>query len=162
LTTLGDGDDAVDEDSRAALYRLLARGEATPLPGRLLCGPAAPVRGRLIGGNLTVLASLAGTIEQLRAGDAVLFLEDVGEKAYRIERALCQLADSGGLAGVRGVALGDFLGADAQELRDIWLEHLAPLAVPVVEQLPIGHGSRNLAVPYGVEVQLDASGLRWP
>lgn len=164
LTTLGEGAGAVDEESRAALLRLLARGEATPLPGRQLCGPAASVRGRLVGGNLTVLASLAGTAEQLRAADAILFLEDVGEKPYRIERSLGQLIDSGGLAGVRGVALGDFLdtGGGGQDLHEIWLEHLERLDVPVLEQIPIGHGSRNFAVPYGAEVELHATGLRWP
>jgi muramoyltetrapeptide carboxypeptidase len=164
LTTLGDGAGAVDEDSRAAVHRLLARDEATPLPGQQICGPAGPVRGRLVGGNLTVLASLAGTPEQLRAADAILFLEDVGERPYRIERSLCQLIDSGGLAGVRGVALGDFLdtGGGEPDLRAIWLEHVEPFGVPVIEQLPIGHGSRNMAVRYGAEVTLDATGLRWP
>jgi muramoyltetrapeptide carboxypeptidase len=164
LTTLGDGVAAVDDDSRAAVFRLLAHGEATGLAGRQVCGPSGPARGRLVGGNLTVLASLAGTCEQLRAANAILFLEDTGEKPYRIERSLCQLIDSGGLEGVRGIALGDFLetGSNGQALLDAWIEHLEPFGVPVVEQIPLGHGPRNIAVTYGAEVELDATGLRWP
>jgi muramoyltetrapeptide carboxypeptidase len=165
LTMLMEGDAAVDDDSRVAIRRLLALGESTPLTGQHLCGPEGPVRGRLVGGNLTVLASLAGTREQFQAENAILFLEDVGEKPYRIERLLCQLVDSGGLRGVRGVALGEFIDCEASSgpsfLRDIWLDHLAPLHVPVIEHVPIGHGKRNMAVGYGTEVELHATGLRW-
>jgi muramoyltetrapeptide carboxypeptidase len=166
LTTLMEGSAAVDDDSRAAIRRLLARGESTPLAGQHICGPPGPVRGRLVGGNLTVLASLAGTCEQFHADDAILFLEDVGEKPYRIERMLCQLLDSGGLRGVRGVALGEFVdcatGTGPSLLRDIWLDHLAPFHVPVIEHVPVGHGKRNIAVNYGAEVELHSAGLRWP
>jgi muramoyltetrapeptide carboxypeptidase len=166
LTTLRDGAAAVDDDSRLAIRRLLAHGERTPLSGQHLCGPEGPVRGRLVGGNLTVLASLAGTCEQFHAEDTILFLEDVGEKPYRIERMLCQLVESGGLHGVRGVALGEFVdcesGTGPSLLRDIWLDHLAPLHVPVIEHVPVGHGKRNIAVTYGAEVELHSAGLRWP
>ena len=165
LTTLVDGAAAIDDDSRAAIRRLLAHGESTPLSGQHLCGPEEPVRGRLVGGNLSVLASLAGTCEQLHAEDAILFLEDVGERPYRIERMLCQLVDSGGLRGVAGVALGEFVDCETAAgppvLRDIWLDHLAPLHVPVIEHVPVGHGKRNIAMNYGVEVELHSAGLRW-
>ena len=156
--------DHVDDASRAALRRLLAEGDTVALDGRPLCGPSRPAQGRVIGGNLTVLASLAGTPWAMRAHGAIVVLEDVGEPAYRIDRALAQLIRSGGLDGAVGVGLGEFSscrtgkGAD-WTLEDMLVERLRPLNIPVVAGLPVGHGSANVAWGHGAPGLLSGDGL---
>ncbi len=151
----------VDDASRRALQDLLGAGKLPDLPGELLCGPARPVRGPLVGGNLTVLASLAGTPWALRAQGAILLLEEVGEAPYRVDRLVTQLQQSGALAGVLGVALGDFLDprTDAADMRAVLRELLAPLGVPVVVGLPVGHGAGNVAWRVGATAVLDQTGV---
>ena len=155
----------IDTESRAVLRTLLATGVAPMLPGRPLLGEFTPVRGPVIGGNLTVLASLAGTPWALDATGAVVVLEDVHEPPYRIERALCQLIDSGGLRGARGVALGDFYHCrpDAPDytLADIFREHLGTLGIPVAFGLPVGHSVHNYAWIHGAEGTLSPDGITW-
>lgn len=150
-----------DPASRTHLRALLQTGHMQPWRGEWLAGPAVAVRGRLIGGNLAVLASVAGTPWALQAAGAILLLEDVAEAPYRIDRLLTQLVQSGALRGVRGLALGDFLDTrlEPSELRSFLGELLAPLGVPVIAGLPVGHGARNLAWPVGAEVELTPESL---
>jgi muramoyltetrapeptide carboxypeptidase len=155
----------IDTESRAVLRTLLSTGVAPALPGRPLVGDRAPVRGPVIGGNLTVLASLAGTPWALDAAGAIVVLEDVHEPPYRVERALCQLIDSGGLRGALGVALGDFYHCrpDAADytLADVFREHLETLGIPVVFGLPVGHSVHNYAWIHGAEGTLSPDGITW-
>jgi len=129
-------------------------GGATPLlPGR--------ASGVLVGGNLTLLAALAGTPQLPSLAGAVLLLEDVGERPYRLDRSLTQLRAAGALAGVRGLALGTFERCDDAQngvtARSVF-QHLADeLQVPAAIGFPIGHVDDNCAVPLGSEVELDAS-----
>jgi muramoyltetrapeptide carboxypeptidase len=166
LTSLADGLQGLTEASLQAMIALLLSGEPTFLPGIPLGGPAAVVEGPVIGGNLAVLASLAGTVHALQASGSILVLEDVGESPYRIERLLCQLIDSGALVGVKGIALGEFTGCQPPDganyqLSDVFLEHLQPLNIPVLHQLPVGHGQRNIAFPYGRTARMDVLGIRF-
>ena len=111
----------------------------------------------LVGGNLTVLASSAGTSLVRPAQDGIALLEDVGERPYRLDRALTQLLRSGWLDGVRGIALGSFTACgDAEEVRSLLLERLGPLDVPIVSDLPVGHAPDDLPVPLGARARLDA------
>jgi muramoyltetrapeptide carboxypeptidase len=155
----------VDEPSRAALRTLLAEGGPVNLPGRLLCGPDNPVEGPVLGGNLCVLASLAGTPWALRAPGALLLLEDVGEPHYKLDRLVTQLRNSGALRGLRGIALGEFSACEAPAdaswtTEDLLAELLAPLGVPVLGGLPVGHGRVNLPWYYAGRGRLHAEGLR--
>ena len=156
----------VGAQSREHLRRLLATGAANRLPGRLLCGPEISVQGRALGGNLTVLATLCGTPWQLRAQGAILLLEDVGEAPYRIERLLCQLRDSGCFSGVVGIGLGEFTDCEPPGLdhttEDMLREVLEPMGIPVLADLPFGHGARNDPWPHGALATLDAGGLAFP
>ena len=156
--------DHPDDRSRARLRRLLLEGGGEVLPGRQVAGPTASVEGPLVGGNLCVLASLAGTPYAPSADGSILLLEEIGERPYQVDRLLTQLARSGGLDGVRGVALGDFIAprhpADADiDMTEVLCDLLAPLGVPVVAGLPIGHGAANAAVQLGARVRLDGEGL---
>jgi muramoyltetrapeptide carboxypeptidase len=126
--------------------------ERTVRPGR--------ARGPLLGGTLTILAHLAGTPYAPRLDGAILLLEDVGEKPYRVDRCLTQLALSGALAGVAGVAVGRFTACDdgGQLALDVVREAVLALGVPCVEGLPVGHDDANFAVPLGVAATLVAPG----
>jgi muramoyltetrapeptide carboxypeptidase len=155
----------VDADSRAVLHRLLATGVPTSLAGTRLCGPDRVVQGPVVGGNLTVLASLCGTSEQLRGKGAIVVLEELNEAPYRIDRLLSQLLASGGLDGVAGIALGDFLNCEPKDadwtLDDVLRDLLSPLGVPVLTGLPVGHGARNFAFPYGGLAEMDGDGVHF-
>lgn len=153
-----------DEASTEHLFSLLAGEEVAPLSGETWVEGEAT--GRLTGGNLALLAALCGTPWQLDSRDRIVVIEEVGEHPYRIERMLQQLVDSGSLDGVAGVALGELRGCEAPKsadwtLRDAVMAHLEPLGVPVVAGLPIGHGARNMAWPYGVEARIGEGELAW-
>jgi muramoyltetrapeptide carboxypeptidase len=118
--------------------------------------------GRLAGGNLAVLAGVMGTPFEIETTGCVLFLEDIGERAYRIDRYLSQFKLAGKLSAVAGVLLGDFSyeeGDKADEQKGIltvFQEYLGPLGVPVLAGFPAGHERFNLTLPMGAQVQLDA------
>ena len=114
--------------------------------------------GIIVGGNLTVLTSLVGTPWELNGKGALLLLEDVGERPYRIDRMLNQLWQSGLLSRVSGILLGDFVGCESDDtnpIEDFTLEqvlkHYARLSrKPVIRGVPSGHGRYNLFIPLGV------------
>ncbi|TVQ92987.1 MAG: LD-carboxypeptidase [Deltaproteobacteria bacterium] len=135
-------------DSLSHLEALLRGGALDPLPGH----PLIPGRaeGPIVGGNLCLIASTCGTPYQLDASGAILVLEEVGEPPYKVDRLFQQLTDAGVFRGVAGVALGSFTGcgapADAPwSLHEIFEEHLGGLNVPVLDEVPIGHGPDNHA-----------------
>lgn len=118
-------------------------------------------RGRLFGGNLTLLHAAAAA-GRLRLPDAtVLVLEDVGERPYRIDRALTTLVAGGHLRSAVAVAVGGFdecrAGPDGTTIEAVLRERLAPLGVPVVAGLPIGHGVRNDPLVLGAPAAVDAA-----
>jgi muramoyltetrapeptide carboxypeptidase len=123
------------------------------------------VEGRLIVSNLEVLRSLIGTPHMPSLDGAILALEEVGERPYRIDRALTQLLESGSLRGVAGVAVGDLQGCVEPEtggsrgwtVSEVLDDRLGRLGVPVVIGLPFGHApTRNAALGFGVWTRLDA------
>jgi muramoyltetrapeptide carboxypeptidase len=129
---------------------LLAPYGATTVVG----GRAA---GRLLGGNVALLAASLGTATSLRPDGDVVVLEDVGEDAYRLDRLLTQLLRAGWFDEVAGLVLGSFTeSADPDIVDAVLLERLQPLGVPMVRGAAIGHDPANLAVPLGAGVVLDA------
>ena len=118
--------------------------------------------GVLRGGCLSLLAAAAGTPWALQAGDqpTLLFLEDVDERPYRIDRLLMQLRQSGALDGVAGIVFGDMKGCspalDADySLEDVILEALAGLEVPIALGLSSGHTPHPfVTLPLGVRARL--------
>lgn len=152
--------DLADGASQDALRGLLLEGGPQVLPGEALCGPWRVAEGRVVGGNLCVLASLAGTPWALDGHDAIVVLEDIAEPPYKLDRMITQLRLSGAFDGVRGVALGSFTGTRVPEDADWTLDELLsdllePLGVPVVHGLPVGHGTRNHAWLHGAIGRLD-------
>lgn len=156
----------VDTDAASLdqLFDLLAGEPVEPLQGETWVEGEAT--GWLCGGNLCMLAATAGTRHQLRARDAIVILEEVDEVPYRVDRLMQQCLSAGVFDGVRGVALGSFTNcsppADASwTLRDVLMDHLAPLGVPVLAGLPVGHGSENHAFPWGVPARIAGGSLSW-
>ena len=116
--------------------------------------------GPLFGGNLTVLHACAAA-GRLRVPDgAVLLLEDVGERPYRIDRALATLLQGGHFKSCSAVVLGEFTdchpAADGRDVDDVLHELLEPLGVPIVAGMPVGHGLRNDPVVLGARATLTA------
>lgn len=124
--------------------------ERTVRPGR--------ARGPLLGGTLTILAHLAGTPYAPHLDGAILLLEDVGEKPYRVDRCLTQLGLAGALERVAAVAIGRFTECDdgGQLALDVVRDAVRALGVPCVEGLPVGHEDANFAVPLGATATLVA------
>ena len=131
-------------------------------PDRAHAVVGGSAEGALIGGNLSLLAATVGTPYEIRARGAILFLEEVGEPAYRVDRLLSQLRLAGVLDGIAGVAVGaisdspddpdDGLPAPA----DLLLDRLGELGIPVAFGFPFGHVPDNWTLPMGVRARLDA------
>lgn len=149
---------------RASLWHALT-GEGAPWEsgtGELRSLAAGEAEGVLRGGCLSLLAALAGTPWALRcAGEAtILFVEDVDERPYRVDRMLRQLRLSGALAGVAGIVLGEMKGCAARPgegygLDDVVREALEGLGLPIAAGLASGHTSGpGIALPLGVRARL--------
>ena len=143
--------------------------------GQLICEPfnlSYPIAltggesyGRLMGGNLSLICSLLGTPWFPNFSRSILFLEDVGEGPYRIDRYLTQLKNAGVLEEVAGIVLGDFRYSDAnrkndrqqglQTMEQVFEDRLGGLGVPVLMNVPFGHIKPKLTIPFGSLVILD-------
>jgi muramoyltetrapeptide carboxypeptidase len=152
---------------RASLFIALT-GEGAPYasaPDDLLALRPGLAEGRLRGGCLSLLAAACGTPWQLRAGGepTILFMEDVDEPPYRIDRMLRQLRDARVFEGVTGVVFGDMKGCsppvDADwGLQDVLLEALDGLEAPVALGLSSGHTSSPfVTLPLGVRARLECT-----
>ncbi len=113
-------------------------------------------RGRLVGGNLTLINSTLGTPYAIEAAGKILFIEDTGEAPYRIDRYLTQLRLAGLLNSVAGVVVGQFSEADQAETDRVLREFFSKLKVPVIINFPVGHTPYNATLPHGAVVELDA------
>ena len=134
--------------------------------------PAAPLRGTetyvpgvaegpLLGGTLAVLSRLLGTPFLPPLEGAILLLEDVGERPYRLDRMWTHLALAGVFRQVRGIVLGSFTGCEERDAAyssgDVLRALATETGLPCAAGFPIGHGARNEPVPLGVRVRLDAT-----
>lgn len=120
-------------------------------------------RGRLVGGNLTLFAALAGTPYFPDATGAIVFLEESEEYIYRCDRMLTQLALAGVFEKAAGVVLGGFTDCDPSpngygrfSLNDVFQHHFAPLGKPAFSGAMFGHVDRKRTLPLGVEAEIDA------
>jgi len=132
--------------------------------GRIRTFRPGKATGRLLGGNLTVLAALMGTPYLPDFDGAILFIEDVSEAEYRIDRMLTQLALSGMLGRLAGVVFGqctDCRSSGASyggfTLSEVLKQHLEPLGVPAFQGALIGHIPNQFSIPVGVRAEIDAT-----
>jgi muramoyltetrapeptide carboxypeptidase len=132
--------------------------------GRTRAFRPGAARGRLLGGNLTVLSALVGTPWLPDFSGAILFLEDIEEAEYRIDRMLTQLSQAGVLGQCAGVVFGQCTdcvaksGAQAQgfTLAQVLEQHLSGLGAPAFQGLAVGHVDDQFTLPCGVTAELDA------
>lgn len=125
---------------------------------------AGKCRGKLVGGNLSLLASLAGTPFALHnLKNKILFIEDVNEQPYRIDRMLTQLKQSVDLSQLSGIALGVFEDCNprnpdfSQSLLEVFQDRLGNLGIPVIYGLSFGHIRHQFTLPLGIEAEMDTS-----
>lgn len=125
------------------------------------------VAGPALGGNLTMLVSLLGTPWEPDFDGCVLFLEEVSEPLYRLDRLLTHFRCSGRLRNVKALIGGSLRGCrPASERSQRWrelLEESAPSGAPIVAGLPFGHGAANMAFPIGASIEVDTQSgcVRW-
>ena len=162
--------------SRRHFERVLASGEPAGRLDRLpappdvllpkenrittLCGGIA--EGWLAGGNLSLVQCLVGTAHLPDLDGAILFLEDVGEDLYRVDRMLAHLRMVGALGRLRGVVVGRFtelkraMSDGALGFEEVLATYFLPLGIPVASGFPIGHIDDQWTLPLGVRARLDA------
>ena len=132
--------------------------------GRVRTFGTGVARGRLLGGNLTVLAALMGTPWLPDFAGAILFIEDIGEAPYRIDRMLTQLKLGGILDKLAGVAFGQCTDCGAAgpsyggfTVSEVLQQHLAPLGIPAFQGGQFGHVANQYSLPLGIQAELDAT-----
>jgi len=155
-------------DPHDLLGLLRAVTRPTPL-GRLVNPPDAPrietlvpgvAEGELVGGNAALVSSLLGTPYQPAFAGTLLVLEDLGERAYRLDRKLTHLRLAGVLQQVAGIIIGECrypAEPEALSVRQILEDLIVPLGKPAIYGLACGHGSHHLTFPLGVRARLDAT-----
>jgi muramoyltetrapeptide carboxypeptidase len=116
-------------------------------------------KGKLTGGNLTVIASLTGTPYEINTKGRILFLEETGEPPYRIDRLLLQLKQSGKLKDASGFILGDFSPENLQTIKLAVSELLIPEGKPILAGFPCGHCIPNITLPLGQTVEISTESL---
>lgn len=122
--------------------------------------------GELMGGCLSIIAAMLGTPYAPSFDDKILFLEDVGERAYRLDRLLVQLRQSGAFDRCAGVVFGSVRGVDGDEnearlIARFAAEQTAGFECPVLFGIDAGHGTDNLALPFGVRARIDSATRRF-
>ncbi|MGM9515427.1 S66 peptidase family protein [Roseateles sp. DB2] len=120
-------------------------------------------RGRLVGGNLAVLSAMAGSAYWPDFDGAILFLEDINEYIYRVDRMLATLRLAGALRSLAGVVLGQFTKCEPGDgnygtltLDEVFEDYFGALGVPVYRGAMIGHIPRKFTLPIGAEAEIDA------
>ncbi len=157
LSTLMDGSDV----AIAELLRLLAGEVGDPHEGDYDTGRT--VEGPLLGGNLSLIAAMVGTDAMPPLAGALLFLEDVDERTYRLDRYAEQLKQSGALDGVAGIVLGQFKACgstrgDRTPPETILREAFAARGLPVLSGVAVGHGETTRALWLGRQARIEPAG----
>ncbi len=121
--------------------------------------------GELIGGNLSIIVSLIGTQYDLDLTGKLLFIEEIREEPYRIDRMLTQLIQAGKLDNVSGILLGVFRDCEPRliepafqqsfSLQDVLYDRLYPLGIPVIYGMSFGHIVNKMTLPIGIRAELD-------
>ena len=121
-------------------------------------------QGGLTGGTLSLMAATLGTAYEIETRGRIVFMEDVDEEPYRVDRLLAQLIAAGKLSDAAGLALGIFTGTRVRNspgrrsltMEQVFADHLLPLKIPVLTNVAVGHVPDQVTLPYGVEARLNA------
>ena len=165
-----------DEFSAGWVRRILFDGEAVTMENsrekgeflvqtenRIKTITPGTARGRILGGNLTVLTAIAGSPYLPDWDGAILFLEDVGEDIYRVDRMMTTLKLAGVLGRIRGFIFGTCSECEPGEgygsltLEEVFSDHIGPLKIPAWRGAMIGHRHPQFTIAEGIEVEIDAA-----
>lgn len=160
---MNDGDGVIGPQSIDSLRSTLMTSEnitirARPEEKTSALTTKGVAEGRLVGGNLDMIATAAGWALPALSG-AILLIEAVGMYLGQLDRQLTMLRKGGHLDGLAGIAIGQFTDIKASDdltVIDLLLDHLRRLDVPILGGLPLGHGQRPLSIPIGTMSLLDA------
>lgn len=142
-------------DDPAALAAPLVQTSTALRPGA--------AEGPLIGGNLTILANMLGTGTDFDTGGAILFIEDVDEYLYNVDRMLLHLKRSDKLDGLAALVVGSFSAIKENDepfgrtIEEMVLDHCASMDFPIVTEFPTGHGAANMTLPVGAQASVEAA-----
>jgi muramoyltetrapeptide carboxypeptidase len=120
--------------------------------------------GYMAGGNLSLIASSIGTPYEIDTYEKILFIEDIGEEPYRVDRMLTQLILSGKLQECNGIVLGQWPGCQPEKpyeslsLMEVLADRFVPLGIPVLYNLACGHEKTKMTIPLGVKARITADG----
>jgi muramoyltetrapeptide carboxypeptidase len=162
ITTLAD----CDRHSKKRFLDTLLGQAPTELisPAGLTIMNGGKAYGTLRGGNLTTLSLMIGTPYEIPWHDTILFIEDIGEKPYSLDRLLTYLSKTGRLQKIKGLILGTFSDEDRKErsfLQKVVNERVSELFaakyIPIWANFPTGHSRRNITLPVGAEVEMDSA-----
>lgn len=148
---------AWDEQSTKALQELFCSGKYEYKISSHAKNKLGSTRATLTGGNLSIICNSIGTASEIQTEGKILFLEEVGEYLYHLDRMLIQLKRAGKLDAIKGLIVGDFSSMKdhqdnfGKEVVDIILESVAELDIPVAFGFPIGHETKNLPLICGME-----------
>lgn len=157
----------LDDFSRESLYRSVMRAEAAgelANPPEFLKQTVNPgtAEGLLVGGNLMLIASSLGTPWEINTKDRIIFIEEVGERTYCVDRMLTQMRLAGKFDDCAGVVFGDFADCPIEypefglTLEEIIRDVVGPCGKPVFTGLRCGHCTPKLTLPFGVNCRIDA------
>ncbi len=150
-------------EQKAHLFSLLTNPDYLPTLGfeQLETWKPGAAEGILTGGCLSIVTTSLGTSYEINAKGKILFLEDLGEPPYRLDRMLTHLRLAGKLDGIAGLLLGDFLDCEPSQggytAKEVLRDVLDGLRVPILAGFPAGHGVNNWAIPFGVKIRMDAT-----
>lgn len=143
---------------------LLGKTPSQIIPDRLKIIKGGTAKGLLLGGNLTTLVHMIGTPYEFPWNNTILFLEDISEKPYSLDRLITHLSKARRLQKIKGLILGAFTDKNNTERSVIQntaysriSELLADKNIPIWANFPVGHANQNVTLPIGVEVQMDSS-----
>ena len=119
--------------------------------------------GKLVGGNLSLICSTMGSVYEAETRGSILFIEDVGEAPYRIDRYLSELKLAGKLDLVNGIIIGRFSRRETEapdrstdfKMHQVFQQYFSIMKVPVIFNFPSGHGSKNVSLPLGCIVEIN-------
>jgi muramoyltetrapeptide carboxypeptidase len=119
--------------------------------------------GKLVGGNLSLICSTMGSVYEAKTMGSILFIEDVGEAPYRIDRYLSELKLAGKLDLVNGIIIGRFSRRETEapdrstdfQMHQVFQQYFSKMKVPVIFNFPSGHGSINVSLPLGCIVEIN-------
>jgi len=142
---------------KAMSSALTSRFDYESASGKGNCLKPGIASGILLGGNLSTLCHLVGTPYLPNFTGSILFLEERGERAYRIDRMLTHMKMAGCFKGISGLLLGSFTCCGSQRMINKIVAGLfEEIDIPILAGFPAGHGKENITIPIGLQVTLDA------